>query len=425
MFKQYTLKNGMRVVLAPMHETKAITILALFRVGSRYEAHKTLGISHYLEHMMFKGTKKRPQAIQISMELDGVGAAYNAFTDKDNTGYYIKLNYEKAVLAMDMMSDMLANSLLAHDEVERERKVIQEEINMYEDNPMMLVEELYEEELYTGSSLGWHIAGDAKSLANIKRQELVDFRKEHYRPKHTVLTVAGRFPKNLEAMIEKYFGAISSSGERPEEFPKFKFGKTHGQGPRVRLKFRDTDQAQVCMGVPAYPYLDPRLPALHVLATVLGGGMSSRLFVEVRERRGLAYFVRASVNVYQDVGNLMIQSGIDKTRIDEALTTIGKELRKMRDMGITAAELARAKENMRGRMTLALEESSDVADFLGKQELLTDRIATPDEKLARVMKVTREDVQAVAKDLLRPNRLAAAVIGPFKDGERFAKILDF
>lgn len=425
MFQKYTLKNGMRVVLAPMHETKAVTILALFRVGSRYEARRTLGISHFLEHMMFKGTKKRPKAIQISRELDGVGAEYNAFTGKDYTGYYIKLNFEKAKLAMDMMSDMLANSLLAHDEVERERKVIQEEINMYEDNPMMLVEELYEEELYTGSSLGWRIAGDAKSLVNIKQKELVDFRKEHYRPKHTVLAVAGRFPKDLEAMIQRYFGVISSQGERPEEFPKFKSGKEHSSGPRVRVKFRKTDQAQVCMGLPAYPYGHERLPALHVLATILGGGMSSRLFVEVRERRGLAYFVRASVNVYQDTGNLMIHSGIDKSRIDEALSTIGEELRKMATRGITTAELARAKENMRGRMTLALEESSDVADFLGKQELLTNRILTADEKMAKVMRVTREDVQAVAKDILRPRRLAAAVIGPFKDSQRFTKILDF
>lgn len=425
MFQKYTLKNGMRVVLSPMQETKAVTILALFRVGSRYEERRTLGISHFLEHMMFKGTKKRPKAIQISRELDGVGAEYNAFTGKDYTGYYIKLNYEKARLGMDMMSDMLANSILATEEVERERRVIQEEINMYEDNPMMLVEELYEEELYTANSLGWRIAGDAKSLANIKRQELVDFRHEHYRPKHTVLTVAGRFPKNLEPMIEKYFGVISSRGERPEQFPRFKPSKEHGSGPRVRVKFRKTDQAQVCMGLPAYPYGHPRLPALHVLATILGGGMSSRLFVEVRERRGLAYFVRASVNVYQDTGNLMIQSGLDKTRIDEALTTIGKELRKMAENGITAAELARAKENMRGRMTLALEESSDVADFLGKQELLTNRILTADEKMAKVMAVTRENVQAAAKDVLRPARLAAAIVGPFKDSKRFESILLF
>lgn len=425
MFQKYTLKNGLRVVTAPMQETKAITILALFRVGSRYEARKTLGISHFLEHMMFKGTKKRPQAIQISRELDGVGAEYNAFTSKDYTGYYIKLNYEKAQLAIDMMSDMLANSILAAEEVERERKVIQEEINMYEDNPMMLVEELFEEELYTGNSLGWRIAGDAKSLVNIKQKELVDFRHEHYRPKHTVLTVAGRFPKNLEAMIEKYFGAISSRGERPEQFLKFKSGKEHGSGPRVRLKFRKTDQAQVCMGLPAYPYGHARLPALHVLATILGGGMSSRLFVEVRERRGLAYFVRASVNVYQDTGNFMIHAGLDKTRIDEALRVIGQELRKMAKRGITAAELARAKENMRGRMTLALEESSDVADFLGKQELLTGRVLTAEEKMERVMRVTRQDVQAVARDLFRPARLAAAVIGPFKDSKRFVKLLSF
>lgn len=421
MFDKHLLKNGMRVVLSPMQETKAITLLALFRVGSRYENRRTLGLSHFLEHMMFKGTKKRPKAIQISKILDGVGAEYNAFTSKDYTGYYIKVNYEKTELAMELMSDMLANSVLAQEEVERERKVIKEEINMYEDNPIMLVEELYEQELYRGSSLGWRIAGDVKSLANIRRKELVDFRGEHYRPKNTVFIASGRFPENLEKMISKYFGVLKGDG-RPQGFKKFQPSKVHAAGPRVALRFRDTGQVQVVLGFPAYAYKDKRLPALHLLATILGGSMSSRLFIAVRERRGLAYFVRASTSVYQDTGNLLIHAGLDKSRIDAAIKVIMKEVKRIRDGGVTREELVRAKENIRGRMTLALEESSDVADFLGKQELLTGEIKTSDQKLEKIFKVTQADVKKVAADVFKSNRLAAAIIGPFEDANRFQKL---
>lgn len=423
MFQRYTLPNGTRVILVPKHDTGAITLLALFRVGSRFEAARTLGISHFLEHMMFKGTKKRPDTLEISRELDGVGAAYNAFTSKDHTGYYIKLNYEKTELAIDIMYDMLANSLMKTEEVERERRVILEEIHMYEDNPIMLIEELFEEEIYRGSSLGWRIAGDEKSLAQVHRRELAVFRHEHYRPYETVFVAAGKLPEGMVKLIENTFGQSKKRDGRPTQYRAFRAGALHSRGPRLKLKYKDTGQVQVALGFPAYGLSHEKMPALGLLSTILGGTMSSRLFIAVRERRGLAYSVRSSINAYEDVGNLVVQAGLDKSRVDEALRVIMTELRRIAAKGITVAELDRGKENIRGRLTLALEESSDLADFFGKQELHLGKIKTPEEKLEQVFRVSREEVGAVAREIIVGKKLAAAIIGPFESMDRFKKLL--
>ncbi|MDP3985573.1 MAG: pitrilysin family protein [bacterium] len=422
MFKRFTLPNGIRVIFVPHTDTKAITLLTLFRVGSRFEEAKTLGISHFLEHMMFKGTKKRPETIQISRELDGVGAQYNAFTGKDHTGYYIKLNYEKTEMAIDLMYDMLANSLLAAEEIERERKVIQEEINMYEDNPLMLVDELFEEELFKGSSLGWRIAGNAETLSHISRKEIVAFRKEFYRPKETVFVAAGRLPDNLETLLKRTFAKVRSNDGRSRQPKPFSMKAIPQKGPRVALRFRDTGQVQVALGFPAYPIGHADLPALQVLSNILGGTMSSRLFISVREKRGLAYMVRSGVNPYEDVGNIMIQAGLDKSRVDEALKVIMDELAKLTKSGVTPAELASAKENIRGRLILGLEDSENTADFFGKQELHSGKVQTPDERLQKILAVKPADVRRVAKEIFKPAALAAAVIGPFDDIKRFEKL---
>ncbi len=425
MHQKFLLSNGLRVILAPHEDTKAITLLALFRIGSRYEKQKTLGISHFLEHMMFKGTKKRPETTLIARELDGVGAEYNAFTGKDHTGYYIKLNYEKTDLALDIMHDMLANSLVKHEEVERERRVILEEIHMYEDNPIMLVEELFEEELFRGSSLGWRIAGNEQTLARIDRQELIDFRQAHYRPVETVLVAAGRLPEKIRIAIERTFGQLKSGLARRARFQSFRSRPGHRQGPRLKFRFKQTDQVQVALGFPALALADQRLPALNVLSTILGGTMSSRLFIAVRERRGLAYSVHSSINAYEDMGNLVVQAGLDKSRADEALKVIATELGRLSRSGVTNSELARGKENIRGRLTLAMEDSQAVAEFFGKQELHLDKIKTPDEKLAEIFAVRSEEVRAVARQVLNSQKMAAAMIGPFEDSRRFIKLMKF
>lgn len=415
-----TLKNGARVILVPSHDTQAATVLVLFEVGSRYENEKLSGASHYIEHMMFKGTKKRPNTSRISRDLDSVGADYNAFTGKDYTGYYIKLNAEKTALAVDMLHDMIFHSTYKPVECERERKVILEEINMYEDNPIMHAEELLEELVYKGSSLGRNIAGTHKTMNGISRGMLVRYRDAYYAPSRMVISVAGKLDADVMKLLEQTFGAVKEPGKRPKPYAQARIGTGK---PKFTLKFKETEQVQFTLGFPGFPYGHKKLAALSVLSTILGGGMSSRLFTEVRERRGLAYSVRSGLSPYQDVGNLAIQAGLTKAKVDEGIRTILKEIGSIVKSGVTAEELNRAKEFIKGKTILALEESSALAEFFAKQELLTRKMETPDEKIAKIMAVTRDDVHAVAREIFRTPKLSAAIIGPFKDEKPFMKLL--
>lgn len=414
------LKNGARVIQVPSHDTQAVTVLVLFEVGSRYETLKLSGASHYVEHMMFKGTAKRPNTSLISRDLDSVGADYNAFTGKDYTGYYIRLDAAHTGLAVDMLHDMLFHSLYDKEECERERKVILEEINMYEDNPIMRAEELLEELVYEGTPLGRSIAGTHKTMNGISRKMLIDYRDEYYVPSRMVVSVAGRIDDGLMKLLEKTFGAIKEPRRRPRGFLK---GKLRTGRPKLALKYKETEQIQFTLGFPGYAYGHKRLPALSVLSTVLGGGMSSRLFTEVRERRGLAYSVRASISPYQDCGNFAIQAGLTKAKFKEGVATILKEVGGIVRSGITKEELHRAKEYIKGKTILGLEESSALAEFFAKQELLQRKTEAPEEKIAKIMAVTREDVQAVARGIFRDSGLSAAVIGPFKDEAPLLELL--
>jgi len=419
LYQKTTLKNGTRVIMVPSHDTQACTVLVLFEVGSRYENAKLAGASHFVEHMMFKGTKRRPTTMDISRDLDSVGADYNAFTGKDYTGYYIRLTAAKTELAIDMLHDMLFHSLYAHDECEREREVIKEEINMYEDNPMMMAEELLEQLVYKGT-LARQIAGTHTTMDGIGRAMLVKYRNEQYAPSKMIIAVAGKIGPEVPGLLEATFGKVREPKKKPAGYPKSSLRRG---GPRLALKFKETEQVQFTLGFPGFPYGHKKMAALSVLTTILGGGMSSRLFTEVRERRGLAYSVRASLSPYQDVGNVAIQAGLTKAKLDLGITVILKELGKAVKAGVTAEELTRAKEYIKGKTVLGLEESSALAEFFAKQELLQRKILTPEERLARVDAVTREDVKAVAREVFRTNGMSAALIGPFKDKKRFMKLL--
>jgi predicted Zn-dependent peptidase len=414
------LKNGTRVIAVPSHDTLSATVLALFEVGSRYESVRLAGASHFVEHMMFKGTVRRPTTARISRDLDSVGADYNAFTGKDYTGYYIKLNAERVSLAVDMLHDMLFHSTYKAAECDRERQVIVEEINMYEDNPIMHAEELLEELVYEGSTLGRPIAGTRESMAGIGREALVGYRDAHYLPSRMVLAVAGKIDDGVNDLLEKTFGKVPAGRREPKTYAR---AKVRIGRPKLALKYKDTEQVQFTLGFPGYPYGHRRLPALTVLATILGGGMSSRLFTEVRERRGLAYSVRASTSPYQDVGNLAIQAGLTKAKIELGIGTILRELGKAARDGVTAEELKRAQEYIKGKTILGLEESSAQAEFYAKQELLARRVETAEQKLAKIAAVTRADVAAAAKEIFRTRNLSAALIGPYNDKARFMKLL--
>jgi predicted Zn-dependent peptidase len=420
MYQKITLKNGVRVLLVPDEHTKAATVFVMYRVGSRYEQKKYNGISHFIEHMMFKGTHRRPATADISRELDGVGAEYNAFTGKDSTGYYVKIDSRHFPLALDMLHDMLYNSKFENKELQQERKVIMEEIHMYKDNPMMHIEDVIETTIFEGGSLGWNIAGDQKSMDAVTRAAMLAYRNAYYVPSRTLVVTAGNFGPDALQMIEKLFGSLPKK-RSAKEFVKFN-GKQ--SSTRAVVEYKETEQIQLALGFPAYSYFDKRLPALTLLGNILGGTMSSRLFIKVRERLGLAYFVRAGADAFEDTGVFMIRAGLTKSRIDEAIRAICKELVRIRSKGVTAAELKRAKENIRGRIVLELEDSSDLAGFFGKQELYTNEVKTPEEKFAEINAVTLGEVKAVARDVIRQNRASLALIGPFKDAKRFEKLIE-
>ncbi|MFH1236208.1 MAG: pitrilysin family protein [Parcubacteria group bacterium] len=420
-FKQSRMPNGLRVVLVPLHETKAVTSLLLVQVGSRYETRKLNGMSHFIEHLMFKGTEKRPSTLDISRILDGVGADYNAFTSKDHTGYYIKLNHEHLEMSLDILSDMVFHSRFAQEEIERERGVIVEEINMYEDNPIMFTEDLFEETMFGDTPLGWKIAGPRENIRSVARQELLTLREHYHVPSNMILVLSGRLPGNATRLISKYF-----SVPRVKKNGKSFIGFTpHQAKPLISVHYKDTHQVQLALGVRGYEYLHPKLYALHLLSIILGGTMSSRLFISIRERQGLCYFIRSSANAYEDTGTFMIQAGLDRTRIKEAIRAIIAELDKVLKKGVKAEELTRAKEYMRGKLILSLEDSENIASWASKQLMFHKKVLTPEQQLKKIQQVTAADIYAVAKDIFQNKRLAMALIGPYRHPEEFSKLLRF
>lgn len=412
MYTTKKLSNGLRVIFAPLHDTDAVTVLAMTKVGSRYETARNNGVSHFLEHMMFKGTEKRPTARDVSKELDGVGASFNAFTSKDYTGYYIKLGGDHLALAMDIVADMLWHSKFLTEEIDRERHVITEEINMYEDNPIMHVEEKFEESLFGATHpLGRLISGPKSNIARMARKDIVGYFQSHYFPANMVLCVAGKFPAaSTLREIQSLFGGRGVRRRAPGFTP---FHVTQRQ-PRLALLTRDTEQVQVALGFPALPYLHKDVPALTLLAVILGGNMSSRLFTRVREQEGLAYSIHASRSSFTDTGAFVVQAGLDKTRLLPALKLIVQELRSAADHGVTDDELAHAKEFIRGKLTIELEDSESLANFLASQQLLTGTIKTPEQKFAELACVRKPDLQRVARTVFCPERLTTAIIGPVR-----------
>ena len=419
MFKKHKLNNGLRVILAPMQDTKAITVLVLFRVGSRYETANINGASHFVEHLMFKGTKKRPTAMKISQELDSVGAEYNAFTSKDYTGYYVETDSEHTDLALDVLSDIVNNSIFSPKEIERERGVIIEEINMYEDNPMMYIEDLFEQTMYGDHPLGWNIAGPREVIRRVTRKQLFDYYRTYYQPANSLVVAAGRLGENFLEKVKSSFGA----GQKFKHRPSYRPYRAKQASPHQNIKNKETEQVQLALGFPAYSYFQEKIYPLYLLSVILGGNMSSRLFMSVREKMGLCYFIRASVGVYEDAGNFVIQAGLDKKRLEQAIIAISLELAKVKKDGITAPELYKAKEFLKGKLILQLESSDAVASWLGKQELLRRQILTPAEQIKRLEKVSREQVNRVAAEVINQRQVNLALIGPVKESARLAMLV--
>ena len=410
------------MLVIPQHETQAASVMMMVNVGSREENAKNTGVSHFIEHLLFKGTKKYPNTEILSRTLDAVGAEFNAYTSKDHTAYYIKIQHEKLCLAFDVLSDMLYNPLFAAEEIERERGVILEEINMYEDNPMMSSEDLFEQTLFDDATcLGRSVIGTKRSIAGMTRNTILAYRKSWYASHHVLLVVSGRVPEkeHLKKDIEKMFNKKQANGRR---LKRSSYINTLAK-PQVAVKFKDTEQVHLVMGVPGISYTHKDRFALAVANRILGGSMSSRLFINIRERQGLCYYIRSSADSYADAGSWYVRAGLDKSRIHEAIRLILKELNRLKTKGVTLKELKEAKEGVRGSTMLQVEDSLSIAQFFGTRKLLVNEIKTPEEVLAEIDRVTRADIQRVSMQLLKKNKLALAIIGPFEDTQQFHPLL--
>jgi predicted Zn-dependent peptidase len=421
MNKMLKLKNGMRVHLVPFSGTQATTVLVLTKVGSRYEPDNLWGASHFIEHLMFKGTERRPSTVEISQTLDRYGAYFNAYTGKDITGYYVKIDKDQTELAVDLLHDMVFNSLYDVEEMDRERKVIIEEIKMYEENPIMHIDDLLEEAQFEGNRLGKNIAGDANSMMTMKREDIIEFRDRNYGPENMVIAIAGAVPENIVDVLESTFGSVQSKGE-PLGFESFGTLPVFG-APRVRVQSKELEQIQLAIGFNTFGRRHEDRQALEVLSNLLGGMMSSRLFIEVRERRGLCYSIRSTVSFHEEIGSFAINAGLDAGRVEEALQTIFVELKKLKTDLVSADELRYTKDNLAGGMKLRLENSSSVAEFYGRQELFYDEVKSPEEVLAQIEKVTVEDIRRVAREVFDEKYLSVAAVGPYKSSEELRKFI--
>jgi predicted Zn-dependent peptidase len=417
-FERQTLPNGLRVLTAPMPSAQSVSCCVMLAAGSRYETRETSGIAHFAEHMFFKGTERRPTARDIAGEVDAIGGEFNAFTSKEYTGYYVKCAAEHRDVALDVIVDMLRNSKFDTGEIDREKGVIIEEMNMYFDTPRDFIDGVYEELVYGDHPLGWDIIGRRETVQGATRETFLDYTGQWYKPSRMVVGVGGRIGDDLLGRVEELLGEVEDA---PTGSPLPALAATNGS--QVKVHTKASDQAHICLGVRSRPIIDPDRYVLMVLSTVLGGGMSSRLFTEVRERRGLAYYVFATNHSYTDAGSLYAQAGVDIERIDDAVGTVAAELKKIADEAVPADELRKAKNFAKGRFVLQIESPHGLIMFGLRREVLEGRVPEPEEVLAGVEAVTAEDVQRVAQELIDDRALRLAVIGPFDDADRFEQLL--
>ena len=420
-FNKTTLNNGLKIITIPVENANSVTVLILVGTGSKYETREINGISHFLEHMFFKGTTKRPDTLSISETLDAVGGQYNAFTDKEVTGYWAKVDKRHSDVALDWITDIFLNSKFDETEMDREKGVIIEEVNMYLDTPMAYVGELFETLLYGDTPAGWPVIGTKENILGFTREKVVEYFKSHYSPSNVLVCVAGAVNQSeIEEKIKKAF-----EDKKEETFDQKVSVKEQQSEPQLLLHYKKTDQTHFCLGVRAYDLFDKRRSGLALLSVILGGNMSSRLFIKVRERNGLAYSIHTSANNATDSGYLVTQAGIDHKNLEKAVGLIVKEYADLRDNKITEKELQKAKDYLKGAMSLSLDSSDSQASFYGMQELLEKSMLTPEEKFAKIDEVTVDDIKKIAEDIFVPEKLNLSIIGPFeeKDSERLKQLL--
>ncbi|MFN4181280.1 MAG: M16 family metallopeptidase [Candidatus Paceibacteria bacterium] len=418
-FSKKKLKNGLTVLTVPMQDNPTATVLVLVETGSKYETKRLNGISHFLEHMCFKGTVKRPKAIDIVRELDALGSQYNAFTAQEFTGYYAKAEARHFKQIFDVVSDIYLNSTFPEVEIEKEKGVIVEEINMYEDTPSRHVQDLIMELLYGNQPAGWNIAGTRENVKKMKRKDFVAYHALHYVPGATTLVVAGQVSEHdVLKEAERIFGSIPNGTKGTKQKVKEKQAK-----PAMLIKYKKTDQSHFVLAFRSFDLFSKKNAALSVLGGILGGGMSSRLFQKLREEMGVGYYVRAYEDAYTDHGFFQVSAGVDNKRVTEVLEAVLSECKKLATELVPEDELKKVQDYIVGNMKLDLESSDSIAHFHGLQDVLKKDIKTMDDKAREIYQVTSQEVLEVAKDIFKDKNMNLALIGPVKNKNPINKIL--
>ena len=419
-YTRTALPNGLRILTAPMPATRSVAVSIYVGAGSRYETPAEAGISHLLEHLLFKGTEKRRSAPEISELIEGVGGVLNASTDRELTTYYAKVARPYFDRAADVLTDMIRNPLLAADELEKERKVVIEELAATADSPAQLVDVLLDSTMWPDQPLGRDIGGSEASVAGITRESTIDYLRRQYVPNNIVITVAGAI--DHEEVVTTVEAAL---GDWRPGAPATWFPVIDGQAaPRAAVQYKRTEQAHIEIAVHGLSNLHPDRFALDMMSVVLGEGMSSRLFIELREQRALCYDVHSYSAHYMDTGAFAVYAAVDPAKAVEATEALIGELAKLRADGVTEEELMKAKDLSKGRLLLRMEDTRAVSGWLGVQEMLNGEVRTPDDVVAMLDAVTTDDVRRVARELLDARRMTFAICGPYKSPRRFAPLLN-
>jgi len=419
LYQETILDNGLRLITSNMPHTRSVSVAFFIGTGSRYETDDQAGISHFIEHLCFKGTTRRPTAREVSGAIEGVGGLLNGGTDKELTLYWCKVAHTHCALALDVLTDMLLSSRFDPEDIEKERQVIIEEINMCKDSPSQEVSILIDELLWPGHPLGRDIAGNKESVTSITRDMMLDYLSHQYQPGNILLSITGDIRhQDMVDTISKTLGRLNNRQPRHEYLTY-----QEKPGDRLRIETRDTEQVQLCLALPGISLVHPRRFALGLLNTVLGEGMSGRLFTEIRDNLGLAYSINSYVDHFHDTGSMTVSAGVELKNLKPAIKAILEELAKLRETVIPEAELSKAKELSKGRLLLRMEDSRSVAAWLGGQGILTGRIFSVDEVISIIDTITADELQNLAREILTGKQLRLAVVGPVPQDEPLEDLL--
>jgi len=418
MIERHTLKNGIRVLAQNRPDSFSTSVLGLVKTGSRNEDEDISGISHFIEHMAFKGTKRRPSAIAISKEVDSMGASWNASTGREITTYQIKADNRHFENSLDILNDIAFHSLFAEKDVKKEKGAIVEEINMYEDDPGSLVYNFFDKIIYKNVRMAREVLGTRDSVSKVTENKIKLYHDKYYRAGNVVVSLVGNLPKDYLELIDEHFHSVSKG---ITDYKKESLNPSYDR--RVYLKSKDTEQTHAMLGVEAFAQNDKDRYALNVLTTILGGYTSSRLWDEIREKRGLAYAIWSGVHRGSDTGFLVAKAGLNTDRAEEAIRIMKDELLSIADT-VDEEEVMRAKDNIKGMMALSEENSMTVAGSTGRKEILGEEVLTLEQRMKKFEKITRQDIKRVADKFIKQDKMKLAIIGPFQDEQKFVKILE-